>query len=240
MSEHSIYSPSASARWLQCPGSIRLSAKCPPQKTHASAEEGTHAHSLAEMCFKNSCKAHHFIGELTPSGYLVNKTMAKHVQTYVDYVHQTKAQAGGELLIEQRLTLPNEPKVYGTGDAILLGDKSLHIFDFKYGKWVVNTKENTQLMIYALGALDIYCRTKPEPEFISMHICQPRAKHKDGPNRMWYCSTSHLRLFALQVSAAVTESLKPEPQLNDGEHCRFCPAELICPKLNGLGRAIQV
>ena len=47
MSEHAKLSPSGSARWLSCPGSVWLSEQAPPQKSTAAADEGTDAHDWA-------------------------------------------------------------------------------------------------------------------------------------------------------------------------------------------------
>jgi hypothetical protein len=196
------------------------------------------------MCFEKSADAHHFIGELTPSGFIVTKVMAKHVQTYLDYVNKIKLTENGELLVEQRLTLESNGKVYGTSDIVMFGKRedgiTLHIFDFKYGKWAVDVNGNTQLMIYALGAIDLLSQTKEIPTHVTAHICQPRASHKDGINRSTIYLTKDLVEFGKAVADAVNQSELPTPPLQDGEWCRFCPAELICPKLNSLGRAIQV
>lgn len=245
MSTHAIFSPSASHRWTACPGSIKLIQKCPPDKGSPASQEGTDAHALAEMCFAKEIEAHHFIGETVPSGLIVNKAMAKHVQTYLDYVYQYRKEECARLLIEQRLTLSSiDERIFGTADVAMIGHRSgkltAHIFDFKYGKWSVEVKNNSQLMIYALGLLEMLKLANEFPERVTTHICQPRSRHPDGPNRCHTYLTSELMEFSKQIAAAVVESDKPEPELFDGEHCRFCPAELICPKLNSFGRAIQI
>ncbi len=246
MSAHSIYSPSASHRWTRCPGSIKLIQKCPPDKGSPAAQEGTDAHALAEMCFAKEVEAHHFIGEVMPSGLIVNKAMAKHVQTYLDYVKELKSERYGTILVEKKLTLSSiDERVFGTADIVMIGGYgntvTLDIFDFKFGKWAVEVKGNTQLMIYALGALEsIGGVIKQMHHRVTAHICQPRSKHKDGINRACNYLVSDLLEFGKTIKAAVVESDKDEPELFDGDHCRFCPAELICPKLNSLGRAIQI
>jgi hypothetical protein len=242
MSTHSIFSPSSSSRWLNCPGSIKLIQKCPPDKGSPAAQEGTDAHALAEMCFAKEVETHHFIGEVMPSWLVVNKAMAKHVQTYLDYVKELKNERMATVLVEKKLTLNSiDERVYGTADIVMIGGYgntvTLDIFDFKYGKWAVEVKGNTQLMIYALGALEV---VKLMPYKVTAHICQPRSKHKDGINRSCDYLVSDLIEFGKTIKAAVVESDKDEPELFDGDHCRFCPAELICPKLNSLGRAIQI
>ena len=46
--KHAKLSPSAAARWINCPGSIRLSEKVPPPPSSDYADEGTLAHAVAE------------------------------------------------------------------------------------------------------------------------------------------------------------------------------------------------
>lgn len=45
---------------------------------------------------------------------------------------------------------------FGTGDCIIISDKTLHIIDFKYGQGVeVSVVNNPQMKVYGLGALNI-------------------------------------------------------------------------------------
>ena len=45
---HARLSPSAAVRWINCPGSVALSAVCPPAGSSDYADEGTAAHRLAD------------------------------------------------------------------------------------------------------------------------------------------------------------------------------------------------
>ena len=48
------------------------------------------------------------------------------------------------------------PHGFGTSDCIIAIGKNLEVIDFKYGKGVkVSADENPQMMLYALGALDL-------------------------------------------------------------------------------------
>ena len=49
------------------------------------------------------------------------------------------------------------PDGFGTGDCIIIADRTLHVIDFKYGQGVlVEAEHNPQMMLYALGPLRIY------------------------------------------------------------------------------------
>ena len=47
--KHARCSASAAYRWINCPGSVALSDQCPDPGSSSYADEGTVAHSLAEL-----------------------------------------------------------------------------------------------------------------------------------------------------------------------------------------------
>ena len=47
--KHAELPPSSAERWKNCPGSVTLSKQFPQDTTSTYAEEGTHAHSVAEL-----------------------------------------------------------------------------------------------------------------------------------------------------------------------------------------------
>lgn len=63
---------------------------------------------------------------------------------------------------------------FGTGDCVIIADGTLHIVDFKYGRGIlVEAKDNPQMMLYALGALELFdCLY--DIDTVSMTIFQPR------------------------------------------------------------------
>ncbi len=62
------------------------------------------------------------------------------------------------VMVEQRLDFSNYVKDgFGTGDLVIVADDVLQVIDFKYGKGVtVSAEHNPQMMLYALGALNLY------------------------------------------------------------------------------------
>ena len=69
------------------------------------------------------------------------------------------------------------PDGFGTGDCIIISDDTLHIIDFKYGLGIlVESEENPQMMLYALGALEIYDALY-DIKTVSMTIFQPRREN---------------------------------------------------------------
>lgn len=235
---HSILGASSSHRWLACPGSIRMSEGI-PKTTSIYAQEGTAAHTLAEMCLRNGKTAAHRIGTIIinndGSTHTVTEAMAEAVDQYVELVKAEYAAAGkgAVLLYEQKFKLDwLYPGLFGTNDA-MVGEPfgTLKVYDYKHGAGVaVDAEDNTQAMYYGLGAIKDKA-TAAGYEDVELVIVQPRAHHALGPVRRHKLSVDELLKWGQEVllpGAKATED--PNAPLAAGEHCRFCPALAICPE----------
>lgn len=215
--KHSKLGASIANRWLNCPGSVSLCEKAPPPRQSAYADEGTKAHDLAEQILKGK----------RPKG---DAEMLGHVRTYTDFVKDL-CLASGELLVETKVDLSYiDPRMFGTLDAAvvnLFGD--LHIVDLKYGAGIaVEAKDNPQLAYYALGVANQYDFNF---ERVICHIVQPRAFHPEGAIRSWTMSIEELKDWEFIFKTAV-QRLEKYPEVVAGDHCKFCPATVICPAVN--------
>lgn len=252
MSGHALLAPSASHRWIHCPGSVALCQGI-PDRTSEAAAEGTAAHQLAEWTLRNGVDSPSKYPDLeivvtSDDGvdsftFPVNDHMVRHVQAYVDEVRRDAA--AGELFVEGRVDLSDILGVQGQGgtsDAIVLSNDGaeLIVYDLKYGKGVqVFAEGNPQLRLYGLGALEEY-DLAGTIENVRMVIVQPRLDHIDDE----VMSAEALREFgatvarpaAIQAADLVTASDgEVEAALNPGEdQCRFCPAKATCPALRKL------
>lgn len=175
MTEHAVLSASSAHRWLTCPPLPRLERFFENQ-TSEVANEGTVAHSLAEH------KLRKLLGQKTrkPKSKFIDKDMEQYTDDYVNYIHellQTIRQTTKDpiVLIEQRLDFSNYvPDGFGIGDCLIIADKTLYITDLKYGRGVgVSAENNPQMMLYALGALNLFDALY-DIEEVSMTIFQPR------------------------------------------------------------------
>ena len=79
------------------------------------------------------------------------------------------------VMVEQRLDFSRWVKDgFGTGDAIIAADGTLHITDFKFGTGVpVSAEGNSQMRLYALGALEMFGDLY-DIDAVAMTIYQPR------------------------------------------------------------------
>ena len=223
---HAVLSASSSARWLACPPSAQLCAALPDTVTDY-ALEGTCAHELAEY------KVQRLLGNLTPNPTenldFYDTEMEDCTDSYAQYIAELlTTQQEPMVLVEQRLDFSRYvPDGFGTGDCVIVAENVLTVIDFKYGKGVaVSADHNSQMMLYALGALELFDALYDIAE-IRMVIFQPRIQN---------LSECTLPLSEL-LHWAETE-LKPKAELAAkgegdfcaGEHCRFCKVKATCRK----------
>lgn len=228
MSSHSLLSPSSSERWLHCPPSARLGEDI-EDSSSTYAEEGTEAHALCE--FRVNKALGRETEDPTPSLQYYNEAMGDHTDDYAAYVLEqyeaAKEQSDDALILtEQRLDLSRfVPDCRGTGDCIIIAGRMLHIIDFKYGQGVpVSSEGNTQMMLYALGALEMF-GTLYEIDRVLMTVYQPRLANistwaMTAPELLGWAE-SFLRPRALLA-------YQGEGEFESGPHCRFCKVKATC------------
>lgn len=223
---HAVLSASSSHRWLNCNPSARLEQEFEDRETEAAAE-GTAAHALAEHKLRKALK----MRSSRPQSQFDSDEMEEHTDSYVEFVLGQLERAkqyctDPMILIEQKLDFScYVPDGFGTGDCLIVADKTLHIIDFKYGLGVlVDAYENPQMMLYALGALRIF-DSLYDIEKVSMSIFQPRRENVST----WSIPVTELKQWA-------EETLKPKAELayaGKGEYvpgtwCQFCKAAVKC------------
>lgn len=229
MTKHSKIGASSAKRWMACPGSVRLCDGL-PSTTSDYAAEGTAAHALAERCLREKRTPCDYLHQ-TIEGFEVDEDMAEAVAVYVTYVNTLALDS--ELEIECRFSINSLHKgLYGTADAVLYNEKekALHVIDYKHGAGVaVEIENNPQLLYYALGA----AMAKHNRGFskVKLSVVQPRCPHEDGTIRTWEFDAVELLGWASELIEAVRRTEEPNAPLALGEHCRWCPAAGICPKL---------
>lgn len=233
MSDHAKLSASGSARWINCPGSVRMEDGI-FDKGSAFAQEGTAAHELAELVLTKGGSCFDWEGRplIENSAFTVDHEMADRVQVYVDYVKQF----GGEHQYEQRVDFSEwVPGGFGTSDAIVIDGSTLRVIDLKYGKGVeVYASENTQGILYALGAYSEAELFHPI-ERVSISIVQPRRDHIDE----WELSVADLLKWGERIAQAAEQALSDNAPRKAGEkQCQFCKAKPFCPEQQRLAHDV--
>lgn len=239
MTTHSPFGPSASHRWINCPGSIAAEQDAldagviEPSKGSVHTAEGTAAHEIAEDAL-NGVDVSKFIGTVIEVdgefAVEITKEMVDYVQVYVDYVLTHK----GDLRVEQRVEYTDwVVNGYGTSDAIVLQKDRLVCVDLKYGKGVaVFAEGNTQAMLYALGAYQGLTKAQQKKvKSVLMVIVQPRLDSISESE----ISISDLLKHAERFSQASQAALLPNAPMSPGEEqCRWCPVKVFCPALKAM------
>jgi hypothetical protein len=186
-------------------------------KESSYASEGTKAHDVAEQALLS--------GE---DASCDDPDMQAAVQKYVDEVRN--ARKGVDIICEHTERTLKSTKMEtlgGTSDHYMVyldeGKTVLHVFDYKHGVGVpVSVENNLQVLSY----LHTISSNYPEQfdEFRAT-IVQPRCF--DGtPIQHWSCDAKRVdEHFEAIVEADGKTDLKV------GDWCRWCPAIIVCPKL---------
>jgi hypothetical protein len=232
---HARFGGSTISRTIACPGWAQLAGdeQSPPS---VYALEGTMAHELAERCLVAEIDPEDVVDRsLRIGGPLVTAEMAEAVSVYVNYV-RSRLTEGDTLLIEQRVSLnaldPPED-MFGMTDAGILspGRNMLEVVDYKHGAGVFVPATTPQLRYYGLGTLLNLPANATVPSNVRLTIVQPRAYSEEGPIRSVDLTTAELLDWGWGLMDVVRRALAPDPPLNPGSHCRFCPAAPACPAL---------
>ena len=224
--KHAKLSASSAHRWMNCNPSANLEREF-ADKTSEAAAEGSAAHSLCEHKLSKALK----MRSVRPVSKYDSDEMEMYTDSYVEFVLEQIEVAKQHctdpfVLIEQRLDFScYVPDGFGTGDCLIVADKLLHIIDFKYGLGVlVDAAENPQMMLYALGALQLFDALY-DIDTISMSIFQPRRENVST----WTITVAELKEWAEKILRPKAElAFKGEGEFNPGPWCTFCKAAVKC------------
>lgn len=225
---HALLSASSSDRWLHCPPSARL-CESYADKGSDYAAEGTDAHALCEYKLRKALGMQ--AEDPTENLTRFNQEMDDCATGYAAYILELVAAAKETcadpvVLIEQRVDFSRwVEQGFGTSDAILIADGTMHVIDYKHGLGVlVSAEDNPQMKCYGLGALELFDDIY-DIDTVAMTIYQPRRQN-----------ISTFALSKEELYRWADEVLKPTAQLafaGDGsflcgEWCGFCKAKNDC------------
>jgi len=227
-SGHALLSASASHRWLNCPPSARLGEQF-PDETSDFAAEGTDAHELCEYKLKKA------LGIKTRNPAKKLKFYCEEMEAcadgYAAYITELVETAkltcsDPVVLIEQRLDFSAYvPDGFGTGDCVIVTDGTLHVIDYKHGQGVlVEAGGNPQMMLYALGALELF-NDIYDIEMVAMTIYQPR---RDNVSTSVVTKESLLEWAEETLKPTALVAFAGDGEFRCGDWCRFCRAKFEC------------
>jgi hypothetical protein len=219
MSTHAPFAPSSATRWLTCTGSFGLGLQLPEAPEGPYAAEGTRLHDVAAAYLRTDF-------EVAASPVMVHEDYV-FLKPYLDYCMALIAKAQWHR-VEERVE--HSALLFGTPDLLAALDDVFEVVDLKTGAGImVEPEENDQLLAYA------YMKLKQYPGLhrptVRLTIVQP--PDEDRPVKSWDTTVDHVLAWGAKAEAAIQAALAGSFDLVAGEHCRFCKAKAVCPKLMG-------
>ena len=239
MQHSNIVGGSTAKRVINCPGSVALVQKMPPKPSSEHADRGTLLHNMMEEILTSGDAPESFIGARYNDQILTQDLIDEKIKPAMEALDAIDPDQTMEYEVETRVGFGDLlPGVFGSTDLIgRIGSRAI-VLDWKFGDGVmVEVEENPQLMFYAAAAM----RTKEAAwafegaTEIEMVIVQPPEV------RRWVTTPERIAKFELELVQAVKQAMKADAQLAVGDHCRWCAAKPICPKMTGaVDRALKV
>ena len=134
------------------------------------------------------------------------------------------------VMVEERVDYSHiAPSGFGTADLLVLGRDEdgrglLHVIDFKAGKGVfVDCDHNSQMMLYAIGALHGYGFIY-DVQTVRMTIVQPRLDNVST----FECSREELEAWGESIKPIAKMAYEGKGEQHPGDWCRFCRAKPVC------------
>ncbi|MCI7638708.1 MAG: DUF2800 domain-containing protein [Clostridiales bacterium] len=233
--QHALLSASSAHRWLNCPGSARLAEQF-PNRTSPYAEAGRVAHAIAELkarkYFLEPMSARTYnaqLKKLRDSPHF-DKSMDENTDTYLEVLKETALsfEKAPFVALETRVDFSDSvPEGFGTADCIMIGSGTIVIIDYKNGAGVpVEAEDNSQMKLYALGALQVYAPIYGDTiQRAVLKIVQPNA----GGTKTWETTVQALKLWAFNTVKPIARiAYDGKGGFSAGDWCGFCPAKAQC------------
>jgi hypothetical protein len=245
LAAHSPFGGSIAARILNCPASVDWVAKVPShlRKSSTYAARGSALHGAMNLLIEREVSLDEIVGR-TIDGYVITRDDVENfLRPVLAYVDALLDQPGAEYYFDCRVVFPTIDGAFGTADLIVRIGNTVYVIDFKFGSGVRvlalypdgdEDVINAQIQFYAAGARHSLPEFFAAVDTIILTILQPQSIDVDA-EMVSSVAVTHAELdeFITVYRAACAEALSPTPRLQRGDHCRFCPAQLICPKHTG-------
>jgi hypothetical protein len=229
---------------MACPGSIREESKY-PETTGPSAIDGTHTHTLLELCIKDDLADPMLrVGEkLTDheGEFVVDAERARRVELAINYIRTRVKEYSGlfTVLAEQRVDpahLVGRDDMSGTVDVQIFGGDTIELIDYKDGMGVVEVKDNPQLFQYALGVIagmNLPVNGQYPYQWVRMTVIQPKLAMRNMEpitSHTLHISEVLGKLGDIIVAAKATDD-ENAPLVPGDSQCKYCRAKGSCSAL---------
>lgn len=232
MASHSqIVGGSTAKRVMNCPGSVALCAKMPPQPSSKYANEGTLLHNIIAEALEHDKKPVDFLGTTYEDVTFTKALLEDKLYPALDLLNLVDPNCEMDIAVETRVGFGDFlPDVYGSTDLLgRIGERAI-VLDWKFGDGVaVEAEENPQLMFYAAAAM----RT-PEVQWVFENATEIECIIVQPPElKRWVTTPERIKKFEQELKLAVKLAQSDRAPLKVGDHCRWCSAKPTCPLMTG-------
>lgn len=239
MLHSNIVGGSTAKRVINCPASVALCAKMPPKPSSTYADKGTLLHDAIALILDGKATPESVIGNRYENEVLTQELYDDKLAPALAALDEIDPDGQMEFAVESRVGFGDLlPDVFGSSDLLgRIGGRAI-VLDWKFGDGVaVDATENEQGLFYAAAAF----RT-PETQWvfdgadeIEIIIVQPPSVKR------WLTTPERVAQFERDLVKAVANSKYPTAMMAAGDHCRWCAAKPVCPKMTGaVDRALKV
>ncbi len=231
MQHSTIVGGSTAKRVMNCPGSVALVAKMPPQPSSSYADEGTLLHNTIAKVLDEGTDPSDYLGDTYNDAVLTQELIDTKLIPALELLNEIDPDSIMEFSVENRVGFDQRlPGVFGSTDLLCrVGDRAI-VLDWKFGDGVtVEAEESEQLMFYAAAAIrtDKLEWWAKGAESLELVIVQP------PQIRRWTTTFKRIEQFEKDLIRAVKTAQKPDAPLASGDWCRWCAAKPICPVMTG-------
>jgi hypothetical protein len=230
MTKHSsVVGGSNAARVMACPPSRLLCAGIPQDEGNEHSRRGTALHTMMEIALSTGDPDFDIGVGAVIEGHMVTSDDCAALRAAHEAYESTGIRAP---MLERQVSMPNIKNAYGTIDVLGQCDLGKNwVLDWKFGHGIqVYPDNNKQLMFYAAAAAfgkDTRHMFIPDRDVV-LAIVQPNSRG-EPVLRTHTVTLDELYDFTVQLSIAVKRG--ETAPFAVGDHCRFCPAKLICPEI---------
>ena len=238
---HSRIGGSTIDRTMQCPGWLKESEGIPKGPASEYAMEGTALHSCMETIVledmaRDDIEAA-FLGKVIEGVEITQDHIDNRILPAFDaWVELKELYALTDWEPEVHAMFDRELDIGGYSDLIAWnGYGDVFCLDFKFGQGhMVDPTNLPQGKFYTMAARkdSVVADELKHMKKVFIVIIQPN--DRNSPTlKIWKTNVQAIDEFEQTVLAAVAEADGPNPSLNPGDHCRWCPAAPLCPAKTG-------
>jgi hypothetical protein len=239
MQHSKIVGGSTAKRVINCPGSVALVDKMPPQPSSSYADEGTLLHDTIASILERDLDPYSLVGTTYEKTVLTEELVDDKLIPALRALEDIDPKGEMEYAVESRVGFGDFlPDVFGSTDFLgRIGDRAV-VLDWKFGNGVaVEATANEQLLFYAAAA-----RRTAETAWafegakeVELIIVQPPYVKR------WVTDLARIDEFEQDLASAVKIAMQPDAPMASGDHCKWCAAKPVCPIMTGaVDRALKV